>query len=126
MLRRRQILVAPQPVTSMPRRLRMHLHLGLRLARWLLMLLRRCRSRMSLLSPKQSPSVRQTGTRNRQCHRQTGSRQPFRPVNSLPHFSSPVSRDKQSANLLRIRCHILLQIQIIQQLEIRIHVVILF
>jgi len=33
---------------------------------------------------------------------------------------------QQRASLLRIRCDILLQIQIIEQLEIRIHLVILF
>ena len=101
----------------------------------LLMLWRRCRGGMSLLSPMESASTRQAGNRNRQRDRQTGGRQPIRSVFSPPHFPRLCSLHfavlqcipvTTGANLLRIRCDILLQIQIIEQLEIRIHLVILF
>ena len=50
----------------------------------------------------------------------------FSPPVSLPFAVLPCIPVTTGANLLRIRCHILLQIQIIEQLEIRIHIVILF
>ncbi len=50
----------------------------------------------------------------------------FSPPVSLPFAVLPCIPVTTGANLLRIRCHILLQIQIIEQLEIRIHLVILF
>jgi hypothetical protein len=84
---------------------------------------------MSLLERVDSGSIRQTGNRHRDGQ---GGRQPTRPVFSLPHFphsccSSPFFKSafvQQLANLLRIRCDILLQIQIVEQLEISIQVVI--
>lgn len=86
LLRGRQIFISPQPVASVSRDSRTRLYLGLRLPRWLLMLLRRCRGCMSLLSPMESASVRQTGKRDRERDSQTGGRQPIRSVFSPPHF----------------------------------------
>jgi len=78
LFRRWQVFVAPQPVSPVPRRLR--------LPRRLLPLRRsRRRGRMSLLSPVERTSIRQAGKRHRQRDRQTGGRQPTRPVDSLPH-----------------------------------------
>lgn len=87
---------------------------------------------MSLLRRAKGAHVRQTRQGNADSYRQAGRRQPIRPVFSLPHFPalhfavlSVHPRDKRRANRLRIRCDILLQLQIIQQIEIRIHLVII-
>lgn len=80
---------------------------------------------MSLLGRKHGVGVPQEGDGNGHSDRQTGARQPSRPVPSVPHF--PRLALRRAANLaptLRIRCDVLLQLQIIQQIEIRVHLVI--
>ena len=70
--------------------------------------------------------------RNCDSYRQTGGRQPFRSVFSVLHFPAlhfavlqPLSPTTRIIFVLRIRCDILLQVQIIQQIEIRVHIVII-
>ena len=129
----RQIFVAPQPVAGMALRCRASrraLPLDLRHPpRWRMLSLRWrvIRGSLSLDLGRTKTILRQTGDRRRQGYHQTGERQPSRPVLSPPHGPHPLFHFAllQILDLLLIRVHILLHIEIIQQLEIRIHVVIL-
>jgi hypothetical protein len=86
---------------------------------------------MMLLNTAECDSTRQRRYRRSECDRQPSDRQPTRLVVSQPHGSQVFSAlganvlTIERSNGLWIRDYILLDIQIIQQLEIRIHLVIL-
>jgi hypothetical protein len=143
LLCRRQILVVPKPIPGMTLRLRTPLRRPCARRRlrptWLrprsrllwrtLLRTRRLlpgRGSRMLLWRVKSSLLRKTRDRNGHSHSQTGRRQPFRSRFSRPHVPCLSLVPAQTLREpLRIRCHVLLHIQIIQHIEIRIQIVIL-
>ena len=81
LFRRGQVFIAPEPVPRMATRLRMPLR-----PRCWLPLPRSRGGCMSILRRMESGFVPQTGKGNGNRNRQTGGREPVRPVFSPPHF----------------------------------------